>query len=58
MKNTPAISHWCRHCDSHHPKHQVRGAVPASPDGEADVLICPTCNSYDIEELLEVPDAQ
>ncbi|KAI3478857.1 hypothetical protein L1887_59141 [Cichorium endivia] len=29
-----------------------------SPDDEVDVLICPTCNSYDIEELLEVPDAQ
>ncbi|WP_159954173.1 hypothetical protein [Pseudomonas sp. R76] len=58
MKNIPAITHWCRHCDSHHPKYQVSGAVPASTDGEVDVLICPTCNSYEIEELLEVPDAQ
>ncbi|SDZ23864.1 hypothetical protein SAMN05444743_11145 [Pseudomonas sp. PDC86] len=58
MKNTPAITHWCLHCDRHHPQHQVSGAVPASPDSEVDVLICPTCNSYDIEELLEVSDAQ
>lgn len=54
------LTHWCHQCDSHHPAHRVRLVVQAtvSTEGEVDVLICPTCNSYDIEELLEVSDAQ
>jgi len=45
---------------SPHPTHRVRSAVPApvSLDGKVDVLVCPSCSSYDIEELQEVSDAQ
>lgn len=57
MNTLVRITHRCLQCDSHHPKHQVSGA-PALPGGEVDELICPTCNSYDIEELQEVSDAQ
>jgi hypothetical protein len=54
------ITHWCRSCNTHHALRQVRHCIPAptSPNGEVVVLICPSCNSYDIEELREVPDAQ
>ena len=54
------LTHWCHQCDSHHPTLRVRSVVqaPVSLDSEVDVLICPNCNSYDIEELQEVPDAQ
>lgn len=54
------LTHWCHQCDSHHPTHRVRSVVqaPVSLDSEVDVLICPNCNSYDIEELQEVSDAQ
>jgi ribosomal protein L44E len=55
-----SITHWCRNCNAHHALQQVRRGVPAptSLNGEVDVLICPSCNSYDIEELQEVSDAQ
>jgi hypothetical protein len=55
-----AITHWCRNCNTHHALQQIRHCVPAptSLNGEVDVLICPSCNSYDIEELQEVSDAQ
>ncbi|MCF4988762.1 hypothetical protein GIW56_02510 [Pseudomonas gessardii] len=55
-----SITHWCRNCNAHHALQQVRRCVPAptSLNGEVDVLICPSCNSYDIEELQEVSDAQ
>lgn len=56
MNTLVRITHRCLQCDSHHPKHQVSGAPALS--GEMDELICPTCNSYDIEELQEVSDAQ
>ncbi|SMF20586.1 hypothetical protein [Pseudomonas sp. LAMO17WK12:I2] len=54
------VTHWCRNCDSHHPFQQVQHCVPAPTalNGEVDILICPSCNSYDIEELQEVSDAQ
>lgn len=54
------LTHWCHQCNSHHPTHRVRSVVQASISlgGELDVLICPNCNSYDIEELQEVSDAQ
>ncbi len=55
-----AITYWCRNCNTHHALQQVRHCVPAptSLNGEVDVLICTSCNSYDIEELQEVSDAQ
>ncbi|QHF43117.1 hypothetical protein PspS35_04710 [Pseudomonas sp. S35] len=55
-----AITHWCRNCDTHHALQQVQQCVPAPTalNAEVDILICPSCNSYDIEELREVSDAQ
>jgi len=54
------ITHWCWQCDSHHPIHRVRciNKATVSPIGEVEVLICPNCSSYDIEELQEVSNAQ
>lgn len=54
------VTHWCRNCNTHHALRQVRHCIPAptSLNGEVVVLICPSCNSYDIEELREVSDAQ
>lgn len=55
-----AVTHWCRNCDSHHALQQVQHCVPAPTalNGEVDILICPSCNSYDIEEIREVSDAE
>jgi hypothetical protein len=54
------ITHWCRQCDSHHPMHRVSHAFPCPTNarGKKEVWVCPSCNSYDIEELLEVSDAK
>jgi predicted nucleic acid-binding Zn-ribbon protein len=54
------ITHWCSSCNSHFPLHQVRHCIPVStsPHGEEEVLQCPTCGSYNIEELQEVAHAQ
>lgn len=51
--------HDCRGCGRHFPLHQVRQVHPAehTPEGEAEVLVCPVCGSYDIERLEEVPSA-
>jgi|APLak6261690937_1056196.scaffolds.fasta_scaffold00933_7 Zn finger protein HypA/HybF involved in hydrogenase expression len=55
-----SITHWCRNCNTHHAVQQVRRGVSSktSYNTEEDVLICPSCNGYDIEELLEVQDAE
>lgn len=52
---THPITHWCSNCDAHFRLDQVRLCVPApeSALGEAEVLQCPTCSSYEIEKLLE-----
>ncbi|ARQ75650.1 hypothetical protein B6D87_16120 [Pseudomonas fragi] len=54
------ITHRCSNCNSHFPLHQVRHCipVPTSPEGEEEVLQCPTCGSYLIEKLQEVTYAQ
>ncbi len=54
------ITHWCRNCGTHHPLPSVRQFVPAetSPEGETEVLTCPVCGSYDIDELQEVSHAR
>lgn len=56
---TQAITHNCRGCDRHFPLHQVREVHPAehTHEGEAEVLVCPVCGSYDIEQLKEVDRA-
>jgi hypothetical protein len=53
------ITHGCRGCDRHFALHQVRQVHPAehTPEGEAEVQVCPVCGSYDVEPLQEVPDA-
>jgi len=50
------ITHTCLGCDRHFPLHLVRQVQPAehTPEGEAEVLVCPVCNSYDIELFKEV----
>jgi hypothetical protein len=58
-QSTHPITHWCSNCDGHFQLNQVRHCVPVpeSALGEAEVLHCPTCGSYQIEKLLEA-DAQ
>ncbi|MBA6133891.1 hypothetical protein [Pseudomonas juntendi] len=53
------ITHACRSCDRHFSLHQVRQVHPAEhiPEGEAEILVCPVCGSYDLVLLLEVPNA-
>ena len=53
------ITHGCLNCGRHFALHQVRQVHPAehTPEGEAEVLVCPVCGSYDVEPLQEVPDA-
>lgn len=55
-KQTHLVTHTCRGCDRHFPLHLVRQVHPAehTPEGEIEVLVCPACNSYDIELLKEV----
>lgn len=54
------LTHHCRNCDAHHPRHQVRQCIPAenTPEGEVEVMVCPICGSYDLEQLQEVDHAQ
>ncbi|AZC83939.1 hypothetical protein PchlR47_24460 [Pseudomonas chlororaphis] len=54
------ITHWCSSCNSHFQLSQVRHCipVPTSPDGEEEILRCPSCGSYSIEELQEVTHAK
>lgn len=58
MQSHP-ITHGCGGCGRHFALNLVRQVHPAehTPGGEAEVLVCPVCDSYDIELLLEVPDA-
>ena len=58
MQSHP-ITHGCRSYDRHFALHQVRQVHPAehTPEGEAEVLVCPVCCSYDVEPLQEVHDA-
>ncbi|MBG4115508.1 hypothetical protein I5F41_33725, partial [Pseudomonas aeruginosa] len=44
------VIHQCMNCDQHHPHHLVRQVLPAenTPEGEAEVLVCPCCGSYDV----------
>lgn len=53
---TLPITHWCRNCDAHFHLDQVRQCVPVPESivGEEEVLQCPTCNSYHIQDLLDV----
>lgn len=58
MQSHP-ISHDCRGCGRHFDLQDVRQVYPAEhiPEGEAEVLVCPVCGSYDIEPLVAViPD--
>lgn len=59
---TQPLTHDCRGCGRHfelHQVRQVRQVHPAehTPEGEAEVLVCPVCGSYDIEQLEEVARA-
>lgn len=56
---SPVLTHMCRSCCRHFPLHQVREvhAAEHTPEGEAEILVCPICSSYDIELLKEVPHA-
>ncbi|ETK13600.1 MULTISPECIES: hypothetical protein [Pseudomonas] len=58
MQSHP-ITHGCRGCDRHFALHQVQQVHLAehTPEGEAEVLACPVCGSYDIEPLQEAHDA-
>lgn len=60
MNSQPAnqISHWCANCDAHFRLDQVRHCIPVSESalGETEVLQCPVCSSYEIQQLLE-PDS-
>jgi DNA-directed RNA polymerase subunit RPC12/RpoP len=53
------ITHGCLNCGRHFALHQVRQVHPAehTPEGEAEVLVCPVCGSYDPVPLSEVPNA-
>lgn len=53
------ITQGCRGCGRHFQLHQVRQVHPAehTAEGEAEVLVCPVCGSYDIEPLKEVDSA-
>lgn len=61
-----SITHDCRGCGRHfalqqvRQVRQVRQVHPAehTPEGEAEVLVCPVCGSYDIEQLEEVANAR
>lgn len=55
MQSHP-ITHDCRNCGRHFPLQQVRQVHPAehTAEGEAEVLVCPVCGSYDIEPLVGV----
>lgn len=48
------ITHACHSCGRHFALHQVR---QGAPEGEAEVLVCPVCGSYDLDPLSEVPNA-
>lgn len=50
------ITHECRGCGRHFSLHNVRRVYPAehTPEGEAEVLVCPVCGSYDIEPLVAI----
>ena len=57
--HTQSITHDCRGCGRHFSLNQVREVHPAehTPEGEAEVLVCSVCGSYDIEPLMEVDRA-
>lgn len=52
------VTHQCMNCGRHHPHHLVRQVLPAenTPEGEAEVLVCPCCGSYDVHQLEAVFD--
>ncbi|MFW4758158.1 hypothetical protein ACOAP6_20315 [Pseudomonas aeruginosa] len=52
------VTHECMNCGQHHPLHLVRQILPAenTPEGEAEVLVCPCCGSYDVHQLEAVRD--
>lgn len=54
----PLVTHQCMNCDQHHPHHLVRQVLPAenTPEGEAEVLVCPCCGSYDVHQLEAIFD--
>lgn len=56
---SPALTHMCRSCGRHFSLYQVREvhAAEHTPEGEAEVLVCPVCGSYDLDPLSEVPNA-
>lgn len=58
MKPNP-VTHGGSNCGRHFALHQVRQvhAAEHTPEGEAEVLTCPVCGSYDIERLEEVDNA-
>ncbi|MFJ2453981.1 hypothetical protein ACIOWK_20055 [Pseudomonas protegens] len=53
------LTHWCCNCDTHYTLREIRHCIPVStsPEGEEEILQCPTCGSYDIKELQEMADA-
>lgn len=52
-------THCCGNCNRHFRLHQVRVIRPApeQPDGEVELLVCPCCDSYDIETMQEAERA-
>lgn len=52
----PGITHWCRSCTTHHTLHQVSCSIPhPTPfEEEIEVLVCPYCGSYEVDELVDV----
>lgn len=52
------VTHQCMNCGQHNPHHLVRQVLPAenTPEGEAEVLVCPCCGSYDVHQLEAVRD--
>lgn len=57
--NSAQPTHWCGNCNRHFQLNQVRviHPVPEQPDGEVELLVCPCCNSYDIEKMREAERA-
>lgn len=52
-------SHWCASCNRHFQLNQVRVIRPApeQPEGEVELMVCPCCDSFDIQTMQEAERA-
>lgn len=58
-QNLAQPTHCCGNCKRHFQLNQVRviHAAPDQPEGEVELLVCPCCDSYDIETMQEAERA-